>query len=641
MRLKIEKMEQFSFLIVTQDEKLKKALKRELVSDVYKLLFIPFIREVLPELEKQVIDLLIIDQSKENKEEVFQLFNNITGRYPSTIRILLPSSSLKEEELIHQLNQGNIQKFIPQSLPPSEMKEAIEQCLHCLYPLKNYKRKINLLQNRLKELNEIGISLSSEHNLSVLLDKLLKEARKITNSEAGSLYIVKENELSFEVAQNDYIDRRKGSHKKPFSSFTLPLSTESIAGYVALTGKILNIEDAYEIPKDCPYSFNIEVDKKTGYRSKSMLVVPMKNEKEEIIGVVQLINSLDSKGKIAAYDIEDEHAVLSLASQAAVSICNASLLTDIKQLLSSLIEYSSSLIDARSRHTAGHSHRVALYTMEIAKAINRQNEGHFASIFFSPEEMEELRFSAYLHDIGKIGVPERVLDKRNKLNDEHIELIKHRFDLIKALYQASYLKDKAAQGSTTGSDISSEEELKEKMAELEAYFEFIKKINISSSLMKQDIQKIKEIAQKEYTNLQGKKTKYLSSFEVENLSISYGNLTDKEREEIENHINYTITILSKIPFPKDLRNVPFFAGSHHERLDGGGYPRGMKSEQLPLQCRILAFVDYYEALTAPDRPYRKPLPREKALQILKEEAERGRYDNNIIELIEKENLLKL
>jgi len=314
---------------------------------------------------------------------------------------------------------------------------------------------------------------------------------------------------------------------------------------------------------------------------------------------------------------------------------------EIKKLLSSLIEYSSSMIDARSRHTAGHSQRVAIYTMEIAEAINRQNQDPFASISFSPEEMEELRFSAYLHDIGKIGVRERVLDKRNKLSDEHMELIKQRLDFIKVIYHASYLRNKADLSSSDDLKINSIEELNNKIAQIDADFEFIKKMNISIYLVDDDVEQINQIAQKKYRDLNGKKKKYLTPFEVENLSITRGNLTDEERNEIQNHIKHTINILSKIPFPKDLNNVPFFAGSHHERLDGCGYPKGLKSEQLPLQCRILSLVDFYEALTAPDRPYRKPLSREKTLKILKEEAKKNHCDMNLIELIEKENLLQL
>lgn len=634
-------MEKFNFLIVTQDERLKKTLHRELSKKADILLFFPHTMDILDAIEMQNIDVLIIDQLKGKEDEIWELCNFIKEKYPLIIKILLSDPALQETDLVQQLNKGTINMFIPRNLSPTIILEEIKECIKCLYPVKDYQEKIKLLESSLRKLNEIGISLSSEHNLSILLNKILKEVRKITNSEAGSLYIVKDNKLSFEAAQNDYIDRRNGPYQKTFQSFTLPLSTKSIAGYVALTGEILNIEDAYNMPKDCPYSFNIEVDKKTGYRCKSMLVVPMKNEKDEIIGVLQLINTLDANGNITTYDKEDEQVVLSLASQAAVAVCNASLIMEIKKLLSSLIEYSSYLIDARSRHTAGHSQRVALYTMEIAEAINKQKEGSFASITFTPEEMEELRFSAYLHDIGKIGVSERVLDKKNKLSDDHMALIKQRFDFIKTLYQINYLKNRAALSSDTNLKISSKEELNKKIEEIDADLEFLKKMNIPSTFTKKDSKRIRQIAQKEYINLQREKKKYLTPFEVKNLIVLQGNLTANERTEIQNHINHTINILSKIPFPKDLKRVPFFAGSHHERLDGCGYPKGLTSEQLPWQSRILALVDFYEALTAPDRPYRKPLTRNKALKILKEEAKKNHCDKNLVQLIEKENLLQL
>jgi HD-GYP domain-containing protein (c-di-GMP phosphodiesterase class II) len=634
-------MEAANILIISRDRKLKNNLHQELSDKKCNLFFLDKINKIEDTIEEKPPDIIILDQGKKEFQEVLACLENLKKREPLIIKILLYSEKIAEKELILYMNQGIIHKFFPRDFSASQIKQGILSCLQFLHPVKSFQSQISLLKTRLKDLNEIGISLSSEHDLSVLLDKILREARKITNSEAGSLYIIKDNKLSFEVTQNDYIDRRDGSDKDTFQSFTLPLSTQSIAGYVALTGELLNIEDAYKIPMDCPYSFNIEVDKKTGYRCKSMLVVPMKNEKDEIIGVLQLINSLDTQGRITIYDKDDEQVVLSLASQAAVSICNTFLIIEIKRLLSSLVEYSSSLIDARSRHTAGHSQRVALYTMEIAKSINRQREGPFGSIKFTSEEIEELRFSAFLHDIGKIGVPEMILDKKNKLSDEYIELIRHRFDLIKALYQSSYLRNKAGMRPLSGMAMHSEEELKKKKAEIDLDFEVISKMNIPGAYTDGDAKRIQQIAEKKYTDLDGNIKNYLTPEEVKNLAILQGNLTDQEREEIKNHINHTINILSKIPFPADLKNVPFIAGTHHERLNGSGYPKGLNSRDLSLQCRILALVDFYEALTAPDRPYRKPLSREEALSILKEEVYRDHCDQNLVELIEKENLLRL
>ncbi len=634
-------MEDINILIFSKDKKLKNKLHQEFSERTCNLMFLEKIKEIEDTIDENFSDVIIIDQAKKELQEIISCLKSLHNQYPLIIKILLYSENINEKELIQYINQGIIQKFFFRSLPASEIKQGILSCLHFIMPIKSFQSQIYLLKTRLTDLNEIGISLSSEHDLSVLLNKILKEARKITNSEAGSLYIIKENKLSFEVTQNDYIDRRDGPDKETFQSFILPLSTQSISGYVALTGETLNIEDVYKIPDECPYSFNIEVDKKTGYRCKSMLVVPMKNEKDEIIGVLQLINSLDPQGKITTYDKDDEQVVLSLASQAAVSICNTFLIIEIKNLLSSLVEYSSSLIDARSSHTAGHSQRVALYTMEIAKAINKQKEGPFSSIKFSPEEIDELRFSAYLHDIGKIGVPEMILDKKNKLSDEHIELIKQRFDCIKALYESSYYRAQSGKKPLPGMEINSQEELQKKIAEIDLDFKMIKKINIPDIYRSRDAKRIKKISEKKYIDLDGNVKNYLTTFEAENLAILQGNLTDKEREEIKNHINHTINILSKIPFPKDLKNVPFYAGAHHERLDGSGYPKGLNSKDLPLQCRILALVDFYEALTAPDRPYRKPMSREEALEILKEEVYKDHCDQSLVEIIEKENLLKL
>ena len=271
------------------------------------------------------------------------------------------------------------------------------------------------LRKQIERLNKIGIALSSETNLRALLELILREARGFTDSDAGSLYIKEEDKLSFEVTQNDTLDSRGGRDKEVFKPFPLPMTKKSIAGYVAKTGKILNIKDVYEIPATEEYSFYPNFDKRNNYRTKSMLLVPMMDHEEEIIGVLQLINSISKSGQVISFDKEYEDLVSSLASQAAVAIRNVRLIDEIKKLFESLVHYSASAIDARSPHTAGHSRRVSQLAVRVARAINNQNNGHFADVFFSEAELEELSYTAWLHDIGKIGVREFVLEKANKL----------------------------------------------------------------------------------------------------------------------------------------------------------------------------------------------------------------------------------
>ncbi|MCD6451837.1 MAG: GAF domain-containing protein [Acidobacteria bacterium] len=569
--------------------------------------------------------------SEELSEKDLTLLSQVNEVAPFTFRLVrapIPSP----EVMLRLINELYISRFIPLSAPPSEVVSAIEGISKMGKRMRSELRK---LEQRIKELNEIGIALSTEHNLKRLLSRILLEARRLTRAEAGSLYLVKGGKLSFEVAQNDYIERKMG--KEAFRSITLPLEPSSIAGYVALTGEVLNIEDAYHLPPDKPYRFNQEVDKKIGYRSRSMLLVPMRNEKGEIMGVVQLINALDEKGEVVPFRWDYEPLVMSLTSQAAVAISNANLITEIKELLRSLVEYSASLIDARSAHTAGHTERVARYTLEIAQAINEEKEGPFASVSFSPDEMEELLFSAYLHDIGKIGVPEALLDRRMKLNEEEMEVIRLRFELAKSILKNQLLEKKVK--GTPSSQLKDEKELEGKIAELDSAWGLINKVNKPSPLSGEDLRRLKEISLLRVDGLLPE-GRLITDKELERLSVPSGNLTMDERRRMEDHVRTTINILSKIPFPSHLKRVPFIAGAHHERLDGSGYPQGLTAKDLPLPARVLAIADFYEALTAGDRPYKRALTREEALAILKEEADKGRLDQDVVRLIIRKDLLK-
>lgn len=488
------------------------------------------------------------------------------------------------------------------------------------------------------DLNSIGIALSSEHNLDKLLDMIVREVRMFTHSDGGSLYIKEGDTLSFEIAQNDTFARRYGT--VPFKAFKIPIDHNSIAGYVASTGEILNISDTDAIGDEYPFSFDTmrDFDKKMDYTSKSMLVVPMRNHKDEIIGVIQLINALGADGNVVPFDEELRDLVVSLASQAAVAICNSRFIQDIKNLFESIVTYSAQAIDARSPHTAGHSDRVAKLVLLQAETINAQSEGVFGEVFFSDEQLDELRIASFLHDIGKIGVRESVLDKANKLTDDKIESIGNRFAFIMRDIALKAVERKLRNNLTPNEAAALDIETEAKIAELKKDFELINGINVPRYYNDEEESHLNAIAAKSYTDIDGVVKPLLTPDEIEKLRVRKGNLTADERLEIESHVRHTLKILEQIPFTDELKNVPVIAATHHEMLNGTGYPNKLTADDIPLQARMLAVADIFDALTAEDRPYKPPLPLNVTIKILREEAENGRLDRNLVDLFITEEI---
>ena len=494
------------------------------------------------------------------------------------------------------------------------------------------------MRERLETLNKIGIALSSETDLSLLLELIVRETRSFTDADAGSLYLVDEDNeaLHFEVAQNDTLRKRADMKPETFKPYSLPLTKDSIAGYVAITGETLNITDAYNLSPEVGFEFNRDFDKRNKYRTKSMLLVAMKDTEGKIIGVLQLINSVDGDGNVVPFDPSIESLVSSLASQAAVAIKNAQLIKEIKAVFEALIQYSVSAIDARSPFTAGHSKGVAKYTMALARAINETHDGLYGAVSFSPAELEELNYAAWLHDIGKIGVREWVLDKRSRLSEAETQALISRFESIKALTIMETEQKKAALAQGGGAkkkEIGAlDEELRRQLEQIDKDLAFIKEINASNFLDDQGLEELKEIRQKHYIGLNRQRSKYLSDFEFENLSVRKGNLTKGEVEEIQSHVIHTENIVNKIPFKGSLKKVPLFAAEHHEMLDGSGYPKQLNAEDIPLQARIITVADIYEALIAKDRPYKKSMDLARSLAILEEEAAKGRLDKALVRI---------
>ncbi|MCA9730696.1 GAF domain-containing protein [candidate division KSB1 bacterium] len=500
------------------------------------------------------------------------------------------------------------------------------------------KRELERLVSRL---NRIGIALSSEHQLHRLLDLIVSEARSITNADGGSLYVRDGDKLKFAVSQTKSLNGRNGM-VAGFQASSLPLTKESIGGYVAITGTILNIRDAYKIPAHVEYRLNRDFDIKMNYRSKSMLVVPLRDHTDEIIGVLQLINSLDDNGRTVAFKKEHETLIHSIASQAAVAIRNAQLIENIQGVFRALVRYSVKAIDARSPSTAGHSGRVADYSVALMRAVNHCETGPLADTFFTAAEIEEMRIASWLHDIGKIGVHESILEKKHKLTDDQLKVIEYRFDMIKTLEQArsEQKKIQLLQSGRLHSDRMKmlDVNLKNVLNKIDDDLEFIRQINSPEMKIKHWRIRIDQIAQKSYEDLAGIKCAYLTNAEVAILSVPKGTLTDKEFAEMQGHVKKTLAILENIPFSKDLENVPKIAAVHHERLDGSGYPFKLKANEINIQGRIIAICDIFDALTAKDRPYKKAVSIPETLAILVKEAKDGRIDKDLVDIFISEKI---
>src|SRR5438309_112880 len=501
------------------------------------------------------------------------------------------------------------------------------------------------LARDLSELNAIGIRLSAESNPRFLLEAILSKAREITSSDAGSLYIVEERGespyLRFALAQNDSV-------AVPFRTATLPLTDESIAGHVALTGRLINLADAYAPPADSPFTINSWFDEQTGYRTKSMLVVPMRTPHGQTIGVLQLINCKDDSGArladppdverhVRPYGPRHEKLAGSLASQAAVAIHNRRLYLSIRELFEGFVKASVTAIEARDPTTSGHSFRVADLTVALAETADRCDTGPYGELKFREDEMMELRYASLLHDFGKVGVREQVLVKAKKLYPADLERIRHRVELLKRDLALRASRAKLDRALARGADDAAhaarlDADLAVALAELDRQLDLVGVANEPSVQAQAFTAEILKLAAQTWEDADGTPRTVLTQEEARVLAIPRGSLTDEERVAIQQHVVHTFQFLTQIPWTKELRRVPEIARSHHEKLDGSGYPYGARAEAIPVQSRMMAIADIYDALTASDRPYKKALRAEEALAILDAERRAGALDSALLDL---------
>ena len=482
--------------------------------------------------------------------------------------------------------------------------------------------RIKFLEDRLHRLSEIGMALSTEKNTDRLFEMILEEAKNITQADGRTLYSINEDgNLDFEILRNDSMNTIMGGTSGveiPYYPVHLWLddktpNQKNVSAYVALSGKTVNIKDAYQ-EEGFDFEGTKNFDKKSGYHSKSFLTVPLKNHESEIIGVMQLINAKNDKGEVISFSPEMQEQVESLASQGAVALTNKRLVEELKTLFEAFIKLIATAIDKKSEYTGGHCERVPVITMMLADAVAKVEKGRYKDFSMTDEERYELYIAAWLHDCGKVATPPHVVDKGTKLETifDRIELIKTRMELLKRDAEIAFLKRQLNGVVEKEYDAKYRESIKQ----IDEDIQFIEQCNVGGEYMEEALQsRIKSIGSTQIT-INNKTQNLLTDDEISNLTIAKGTLTPEEREIINDHIAITIEMLEQLPYPKNLRNVPEFAGGHHEKLDGTGYPKGLNDSQMSTQAKIMAIADIYEALTAADRPYKDGKKLSQAMRIM-------------------------
>jgi len=575
--------------------------------------------------------------------------------------------------------------YLPTSTPHPLLERTVDNALdhiHLIHVREQINERLRGVTREIQELNKIGAALSAEHHLDRLLELILTKSRHITNADAGSLYLVEATQeeevrsgmhhaalpenagtnglpaaalvkieederlrhkrLRFKLAQNDSI-------VIPFRESTMEISHNSIAGYVASTGEIVNIEDAYHITPEIPYSINRKFDEDSGYRTKSILAVPLRDQKDHIVGVLQLINAkrdakvrLDSlsavKEQVVSFNGRQQDIVASLGSQAAVAVENSRLYESIQRLFEGFVRASVIAIEARDPTTSGHSFRVANLTVALAEAVQRAESGPYTNLRFTREEMREIRYASLLHDFGKVGVREEVLVKAKKLYPAQLDLVKQRFEFVKRSMQAEKLQQRLDYVLEKGRDEYLaklnvfDDELRQQLEEVDRFFSVVLKSDEPTVLPEGNFEKLIDIAARHYRDFEEEDKPLLTSDEVRLLSIRKGSLDENERLQIESHVVHTFNFLQQIPWTSEIRNIPEIARGHHEKLNGLGYPYKLSAPEIPVQTRMMTISDIFDALSASDRPYKKSVDLERALQILGYAVKDGELDASLFQI---------
>jgi HD-GYP domain-containing protein (c-di-GMP phosphodiesterase class II) len=574
-----------------------------------------------------------------------ELLKPFAPRFATGAAMLILLGKPKDEDIAQAMNRG-----LACILADDPSADELYVAAHRAFELLEAKgragtqgKSLDRYKTELGELVNIARTITTERDVDKLLGVILEKSRFITGADAGSIYVVEHDDknpmLHFKLTQNDSVtfDSRE---------FVMPVSNRSIAGSATLNKKAVNIADVYDLPAGSPFGFDKSFDEKIGYTTKSMLTAPLISQRDEVIGVIQLINKKKDPAKkllsredvdeqVVPFDERSEELLGMLAAQAGVSLENTLLYDEIRQLFEGFVKASVEAIESRDPTTSGHSRRVADLTVNLARVVDDEKTGPYREAFFSKEDLRELEYASLLHDFGKIGVREKVLVKAKKLFDERLELIRARFDFVNRTLEADILTRKihALERRAPASEIASlDRELVERRAELEAAYAAVNNANEPTVLASGDFEKIEGLARETYTDLRGDIKRLLEDQEVVSLSVKRGSLTPEEFAEIQAHVSHTFKFLSQIPWGKAFRRVPIIAGSHHERLNGTGYPNRLRAEEIPVQSKMMSIADIYDALTASDRPYKKAVPLDRALDILEYGVKDGHLDAELVRI---------
>jgi HD-GYP domain-containing protein (c-di-GMP phosphodiesterase class II) len=565
------------------------------------------------------------------------------------------NSSPKARSARSSNDRSSVFAFLPSNAPRNIVERTLEAAFENIDLVERDRagrRTVKTWEREREELNEIGVALSSQREIGALLTLILSKTREITAADAGSLYLVEQDSqgqhLRFMLTQNDSLEF-------PYQEFVLPLAENSMAGYTALRGEVLNFPDAYKIPAGHPFRFNNSYDRDSGYHTRSLLTLPMRNAKGEVLGVLQLINCKRNRAArlLSAKDVakyvqpfreRSVHLALSLASQAAVAYENRKLYNEIETLFEGFVSAAVTAIEQRDPTTSGHSLRVSAYTQSLAAAVNATSSGPYAGTFFDAEQLKEIRYAALLHDFGKVGVREEVLVKAKKLYPLQLDVLRQRFDYIRKETEAGNVRRKLQvylerdRGDALTEIARLSEDFDQRLKRIEEYLQFIIEANEPTLLEQHQFQKLREISQQSFLDPRGIERPYLNPGEIKLLSIPKGSLDPSERLEIESHVIHTFNFLSQIPWTKSLQKVPEIARAHHEKLNGTGYPYKLRGDQIPVPTKMMTICDIFDALTASDRPYKRAVPIPRALSILEDCVRASELDPDLFRVFHEEKI---
>jgi HD-GYP domain-containing protein (c-di-GMP phosphodiesterase class II) len=574
-----------------------------------------------------------------------EIFAPFTDRFAEGQALLVLVGRPSDPSLGDATGRG-LASIVDAEASPDELHLAVARAFELLEAKNRAEargRWVRRYRYELGELIHIARAMTTVRDVDKLLGVILEKSRFVTGADAGSVYIVEEGPsgrmLRFKLTQNESVtfDSRE---------FTMPLSDRSIAGAAAVHKSPCNLPDVYDLPAGTTFHFDPSFDRRTGYLTRSMLAAPLISQRDEVIGVIQLINKKrdpatklltkqDVDAQVVPFDERSEELLGMVAAQAGVSLETAILYEEIRKLFEGFVKASVEAIESRDPTTSGHSRRVADLTVGLAKIVDGESSGPYAGASFTAEDLRELEYASLLHDFGKIGVREKVLVKAKKLYDERLELVRLRLDYVSRSIEADVLarKVKALESGAPADHLQAlDAELAERRAAIEAAWASVCSANEPTVLSQGDFARIEEIARETYADLRGEVRALLDAEEVTCLKVSRGSLTQTEFDEIRSHVSHTYRFLSRIPWGKSLHRVPIIAGAHHERLNGTGYPNRLKAEEIPVQSKMMSVADIYDALTASDRPYKKAVPVERAIDILDYSVKDGHLDAELVRI---------